>query len=111
MAIFKPAREMSLEEFIKKYLPVNHNDKDILYLKARHAWEVSDAVSKADKRWDTKSMTERLKERRVIVDALIHKMFEAYQGTTFQAENYPKEAKKYRAEQALVQQQAQRSLF
>ena len=43
MGDFKPAKEMSDKEFMDRFLPVDHNEQDIIYLKARYRWEKGEA--------------------------------------------------------------------
>ena len=42
MGDFKPAKEMSDKEFMDRFLPVDHNDQDVLYLKSRYKWEMGE---------------------------------------------------------------------
>lgn len=37
----KPASKMTREEFLEAYLPEDHTEHDVAYLKARWAWTIS----------------------------------------------------------------------
>ncbi|GGH24803.1 hypothetical protein FAZ19_16165 [Sphingobacterium alkalisoli] len=77
---------MREEEYIKKHLPDNHNQQDIIYIKARYAWHYS------------KKGDDSMK--------LLEEAMDAYAGTTFQHKHYPKKELKYDR-----QRQTQLSLF
>jgi hypothetical protein len=49
---FKSTDKMTEKEYVQKFLPVDHNDQDVKYLKERYKWELDNTypysnVSKA----------------------------------------------------------------
>ncbi|MBD1430604.1 hypothetical protein [Sphingobacterium litopenaei] len=61
---------MTEADFIEKFLPDDHNDQDLKYLKARYKWEAARRNEDSHKFFELASKT--------------------YNGTTFQKKHYPR---------------------